>query len=105
MFRVLKLLLLLLVVLAGLALHARNAQPVELDYYLGLLRLPLSLLVALALLVGALLGVLAALPALAAWRHRCLRLERRLREREAPAAPLPAAAGEGGAPVRAQDAG
>ncbi|MGH8564475.1 MAG: LapA family protein [Gammaproteobacteria bacterium] len=48
--------LLVLVVPAALAFHINNGQPVTVDYYLGTVRPPLSLLVAVTLLVGALLG-------------------------------------------------
>lgn len=48
--------LLVLVVPAALAFHINNGQPVTVDYYLGTVQPPLSLVVAVALLVGALLG-------------------------------------------------
>lgn len=101
MARLLKFALLLLVMLLGLALHARNGQPVQVDYYLGSAELPLSLGLALALLVGALLGVLAALPRLLALGRRCARLEHAMRRQPevAPPAPVPAL------PARADDAG
>ena len=54
--------LILLVVLLGLAFHLRNEQLVLIDFYLGSLELPLSLALALTLLAGAVLGVLAGLP-------------------------------------------
>lgn len=100
MVRLLKFALLLLVLLLGLALHARNGQPVAVDYYLGSAQLPLSLGLALALLVGAVLGVLAALPRLLALRHRCARLERSMRHQAAAtsAASLPVL------PARSDDA-
>lgn len=64
-----KLTLALCIVLAGLAFHVRNAQPVVIDFYLASYERPMSLLVAVALLVGAILGVLASLPT-------CLKLQR-----------------------------
>ena len=58
----LKLALALLVLLGGLAFHVRNGQPVTIDFYLASYEIPLSMVVALALLTGAILGVLAGLP-------------------------------------------
>ena len=57
-----KLALILLVVLLGLAFHLRNDQLVVVDFYLGSFEIPLSLALALTLLSGAVLGVLAGLP-------------------------------------------
>lgn len=70
---------LLLVVLIGLTLHARNAQPVTLDLYFLTLQQPLSLLLALALLAGALLGMGAALPTLLSGKRANRRLRRELK--------------------------
>ena len=57
-----KLALILLVMLLGLALHLRNGQLIIIDFYVGNFELPLSLALGLTLFAGALLGVLAALP-------------------------------------------
>lgn len=57
-----KLALVLLVVLLGLAFHLRNEQLVVIDFYLGNFEIPLSLALAVTLLAGACLGVLAGLP-------------------------------------------
>ena len=54
--------LILLVVVAGLAFHVRNDQLVVVDFYLGNYEIPLSLALAIALLGGAVLGVLSGLP-------------------------------------------
>ncbi|MGH8591292.1 MAG: LapA family protein [Gammaproteobacteria bacterium] len=53
---VLKLIFLLVLVVLAAAFHVRNEQAVTVDYYLGTVRPPLSLVVAVTLLVGALLG-------------------------------------------------
>ena len=58
----LKLALALLVILGGLAFHVRNGQPVVIDFYLVSYDIPLSMAIALALLAGAILAVLAGLP-------------------------------------------
>ena len=57
-----KLALVLLVILGGLVFHVRNGQSVVIDFYLASYEIPLSLVLALALLSGAILGVLAGLP-------------------------------------------
>jgi len=53
--------LLLLVTLLGLSFALMNAEPVQLNYYFGTLQAPLSLVVVLAIIIGAGLGVLASL--------------------------------------------
>lgn len=52
---------LLLVILLGLSFALMNAEPVQLNYYFGVLQAPLSLVVVLAVIVGAGSGVLASL--------------------------------------------
>ena len=66
----LKALLILAVVLLGLTFHLRNGELVTVDYYFGSSELPLSLALAGALFLGALLGVLACLPRMVALRRR-----------------------------------
>ncbi len=53
--------LLLLVTLSGLSFALMNAEPVQLNYYFDTFQAPLSLVVVLAIIVGAGLGVLASL--------------------------------------------
>lgn len=65
----LKALLILAVVLLGLTFHLRNGELVTVDYYFGSSELPLSLALAGALFLGALLGVLACLPRMVALRR------------------------------------
>lgn len=59
MKRILLFIILLLVVLLGLSFALMNAGPVSLDYYFASVEAPLSLVVVLAIALGALLGVLA----------------------------------------------
>ena len=77
--RIIKLFLLLLVVAAGLILHSRNPQPVSLDYYVGVVSEPLSLLLAVSVLIGALLGILACLWPILSLKAEVMRLRRQLR--------------------------
>lgn len=65
----LKALLVLAVVLLGLTFHLRNGELVTLNYYFGSSELPLSLALAGALFLGALLGVLACLPRMVSLRR------------------------------------
>ena len=76
----LKFALVLLVVLIGLAFHLRNEQLVLVDFYLGSFELPLSLALALTLLAGALLAVIAGLPKWLALKRDKARLGRQLRQ-------------------------
>lgn len=50
---------LLLILLFGLSFAALNAQPVQINYYLGIGNVPLSLLLVYALGIGIFLGLLA----------------------------------------------
>ena len=64
MLRILKFLLFITVILIGIAIHLRNDQIVTLDMYLGVVELPFSVFLVCALIVGAVLGVMATLPAI-----------------------------------------
>ena len=76
---IVKFALLLLVVVAGLAFHVRNDQLVVVDYYFGNYELPLSLALAIALLGGAILGVLSALPSWLRLQRNQAKLSKQLR--------------------------
>ena len=75
-----KLALVLLVVLLGLAFHLRNEQLVVIDFYLGGFEMPLSLALAVTLLAGACLGVLAGLPKWLALKRDKAKLGRQLKK-------------------------
>ncbi|MCG3201588.1 MAG: Lipopolysaccharide assembly protein A [Gammaproteobacteria bacterium] len=92
----LRLLAIVVIILSGLVLHTRNAQPVTLDLYFVRIEQPLSLILAVSLLIGAVLGVLGALPRLLAGRRANRRLRRELRAHAMlPAAPPTDAADKG----------
>jgi len=59
MKRIITFAVLLLVTLLGLTFALMNADVVQLDYYFGSFQAPLSLVVVIAIIVGAALGVLA----------------------------------------------
>ncbi|OOO02994.1 MAG: Lipopolysaccharide assembly protein A [Chromatiales bacterium USCg_Taylor] len=79
MVRVLKVFFLLVVVLVGLELHVKNHQLVVIDYYLGTVQLPVSLLIACMLLLGAVLGVLVNLSVVVRLRRKIGELKRSLK--------------------------
>ncbi|CAN5713779.1 hypothetical protein BH18PSE1_BH18PSE1_00690 [soil metagenome] len=79
MVRVLKVILLLVVVLVGLELHVKNHQLAVVDYYLGTVQLPVSLLIACTLLLGAVLGVLVNLSVVVRLRRKIGELRRSLK--------------------------
>ncbi len=76
---IVRLALILLVVVAGLAFHVRNDQLVVVDFYLGNYEIPLSLALAIALLGGAVLGVLSGLPSWLKLKRAKSRLGRQLK--------------------------
>ncbi len=82
--RILALLLLLLVLGAGLTFSVMNAESVTLEYYFGSSDVPLALLLALTLTLGALLGVVASLGVILRLKrtNSGLRRENRLAEKE-----------------------
>lgn len=80
--RLLGLIVVLLVMASGFAFHLRNGAFFEVDYYLGVVGLPFSLWMFLALSLGAVLGILASLPLVIRFRRESARLSRRLRMNE-----------------------
>ncbi|MHB8472357.1 MAG: lipopolysaccharide assembly protein LapA domain-containing protein [Gammaproteobacteria bacterium] len=83
MARLLAVLLLVILVIIGLALASANDMAVHINFFFGTLELALSQALALALLVGAVLGVAVSLPPL--WRARleAARLRRNMRRKNA----------------------
>lgn len=84
MSRAVKLGLILVIFLFGLALHLKNDQLVSFHYYAGSIDMPFSFFLVLALVIGAVLGVLACLPLILALKREKARLTRQtvLAERE-----------------------
>ena len=80
--RIAGLILILAVVLFGLLLHLQNDQEVTLGYYLGTIKLPLSVIIVLSLIAGAILGVLASLPLIFKLRRQRRRLEKQIKNSE-----------------------
>lgn len=80
--RIIKLILVFAILLSGLAFHLKNSQLIELDYYVGVLNMPLSWLVVTVLFIGSLLGVLASLPMIIKLKQQKLKLERQIKNSE-----------------------
>lgn len=57
--RILKILLTTIIALFGITFACLNAQPILINYYVGVRTLPLSLLLIVTLILGCLLGVFA----------------------------------------------
>ena len=79
MKRIVGLLFLLVVLILGLFFGLLNSDPVPLNYYLGTRELPLSLLLVLAVLVGAVCGALASLGIVLRMRRENSRLRKQIR--------------------------
>ncbi len=76
MSRLLKLSLVLVVFVIGLAFHLRNDQFVNFNYYLGSFDLPFSFFMVMALGFGAVLGVLACMPLVITLKRENMKLSR-----------------------------
>lgn len=68
--------LVLAVILFGVIFAMLNAESVQLNYYFGVKQLPLSLVIVLSMLVGAILGVLASIRLILKSRREISRLRK-----------------------------
>lgn len=66
----------LIVILFGVTFAVLNAENVQLNYYLGSVELPLSLVLVLAMIVGAVLGIFASLGFIIGSRRNASKLKR-----------------------------
>ena len=82
MSRIAKLILALVILVSGLAFHLKNNELIALNYYVGSIELPVSLVVVLVLCIGALLGVLASLPIIIRLKQQKFKLERQIKNSE-----------------------
>lgn len=82
MARILGLLFLLLILVIGLTFAVLNATPVTLNYYFGSREAPLSLVLVLALIAGAILGVLASSGLMLRLKRENSRLQRAIKVAE-----------------------
>lgn len=82
MKRIVALLLLLLALVIGLAFAVMNAGDVELNYYYGMVTVPLSLALVVALSIGALLGVVSSMGLVLRLKRENAKLKRSIRSTE-----------------------
>ncbi len=80
MIRIFSLLLIVLILAFGLFFGLLNAENVEVDYYLGKTEMPLSVVMVVMLVAGAVLGTVASLGVVVRLRRRVARLRRELRK-------------------------
>lgn len=78
MKRLIFLILFLLLLAIGISFAVHNAEPITLNFYFGSLTGPLSLIVVVALAVGALLGVVTSVLMVFGQRRKAARLQRKL---------------------------
>lgn len=76
MLRLVYLTLTLFVIIFGIVFAVLNAESVQLNYYLGSIELPLSFVLVIAMIVGALLGIFASLSFIIGSRRRASKLKR-----------------------------
>lgn len=76
MLRLIYLIFALIVVIFGVVFAVLNADNVQLNYYLGSVELPLSFVMVLAMIAGAVLGILASLSFIIGARRQSARLKR-----------------------------
>jgi putative membrane protein len=80
--KILRLVLLAIVLIAGVAWHARNGQLVKLNFYAANFEVPVSLVVVASVLVGAVLGVLASTTIIVRLQRQNRQLTRRMQAAE-----------------------
>jgi putative membrane protein len=76
MVRIVYLFLFLVLVIFGIVFAVLNAEPVQLNYYFGSKDVALSLILVLAMIVGALLGVLASASMIISNRREVVKLRK-----------------------------
>ena len=75
MLRLIYLSITLVVIILGVAFAVLNADSVQLNYYLGSIELPLSLVLVMAMIAGALLGIFASLTLIIGSRRKATKLK------------------------------
>ena len=72
-------LLFIVVLVCGLLFFVKNNQLQEVNYIIGSIELPLSILLLASLAIGAILGILATVPILLRLNHQKSRLEKQVK--------------------------
>lgn len=76
MLRLVYISLALFIIIFGIVFAVLNAENVQLNYYLGAVELPLSLVLVLAMIIGAILGIFASLSFIIGSRRSASKLKR-----------------------------
>jgi len=76
MLRLVYISLTLFIIIFGIVFAVLNAEIVQLNYYLGAVELPLSLVLVLAMIIGAILGIFASLSFIIGSRRSASKLKR-----------------------------
>lgn len=76
MLRLVYISLTLLAIIFGIVFAVLNAENVQLNYYLDSIELPLSLVLVLAMIIGAILGIFASLSFIISSRRNASKLKR-----------------------------
>lgn len=76
MLRLIYISLALMVIILGVAFSVLNAESIQLNYYLGSVDLPLSLVLVIAMIVGAMLGIFASMSLIIGSRRSANKLKR-----------------------------
>lgn len=82
MKRIILLVIALIIILIGLSFALVNAENVKLNFYIGSFEAPLSLVVVLSMVVGAVIGVLASLGMVLRHKREIHRLKRSVKMTE-----------------------
>ncbi|MFV8835208.1 lipopolysaccharide assembly LapA domain-containing protein [Aquisalimonas sp.] len=82
MRRLIGFLAILIVILFGLSFALLNASRVDVDYYFGTVGAPLSLALVVAVIIGAVIGVLTTLGMILGKQREVHRLRRRVKDTE-----------------------
>ncbi len=76
MVRIIYLFIFLVLVIFGIVFAVLNAEPVKLNYYFGSKEVALSLILVLAMIVGAILGVIASASMIISNRREVMKLRK-----------------------------
>ena len=76
MVRIVYLIIFLILVVFGIVFAVLNAEPVKLNYYFGSKEVALSLILVLAMIVGAILGVIASASMIMSNRREVIKLRK-----------------------------
>lgn len=77
--RIIYMLLFIVVLVCGLLFFVKNNQLQEVNYIIGSIELPLSILLLASLAIGAILGIIATVPIILRLNHQKSRLEKQVK--------------------------